>query len=43
MHDDVILHGVFKICLWLVARRYQTDRKIYDEIAPVCDPRATTL
>ena len=21
MHDDVMLHGVFKICLWLVARQ----------------------
>ena len=36
MHDDVMLNGVFRICLWLVARqlripnRHQTERKIYD-------------
>ena len=29
MNDDVMLNGVFRICLWLVARqlRYQTDKK----------------
>ena len=33
MHDDVMLNGVFRICLWLVARqlRIPNDRKIYDQ------------
>ena len=33
MHDDVMLNGVFRIFVWLVARqlRIATDRKIYDQ------------
>ena len=53
MHDDVMLNGVFRICLWLVARELQIpkpiERKIYDQseiavrLPSSRDPRATKL
>ena len=53
MHDDVMLNGVFRICLWLVARELQIpkpiERKIYDQskiavrLPSLRDPRATKL
>ena len=52
MHDDVMLNGVFRICL-LVARELQIpkpiERKIYDQseiavrLPSSRDPRATKL
>ena len=45
MHDDAMLNGVFRICLWLVARQLRIlNRYDQSEIAvrlrSSCDPRA---
>ena len=31
MHNDVMLNGVLRICLWLVARQPIEKKKIYDQ------------
>ena len=30
MHDDVMLNGVFRICLWLVARQLRIPNREKD-------------
>ena len=46
MHDDVMLNGVFRICLWLVARQLRIPNRLKERFMTkeaksqlVCDPR----
>ena len=36
MHNDVMLNGIFRICLWLVARQLQKERFMTKEKIALC-------